>query len=214
VEESLTSQVSENRKNYLFDYSTISLIISNLVVIVLAIIQNWELGTVLWVYWSQSVIIGVFNFFRIVYLKNFSTENFTIADRPVQPTEGTKLFTAFFFAFHYGFFHFVYAGFLGVDFLFRHSEISLMSVLFGGGIFAINHFFSFQHNRANDERIKQNIGKLMFSPYFRIIPMHIFLVLGGISGGVGLVFFLILKGVADVIGHVSKHRIGLTPINP
>ncbi len=200
-------------KNYLSDSSTISLIASNLLVIILAVVQNWELGTVLWVYWFQSVTIGVFNFFRIISLKNFSTENYKIGDHPLQPTEFTKVFTAFFFAFHYGFFHFVYVIFLGTDSLINHPEINLVSVLLGAGIFAINHFFSFQHNRVNDEKIKQNIGKLMFTPYARIIPMHIFVIFGTFAGGFGLILFLLLKAAADVFGHVFKHRNLLTTTN-
>src|SRR3989344_9635074 len=99
-------------KNLLADSSVLSLLFSNLLVIILAIVQKWEVSTVLWVYWMQSIIIGFFQFLKILSLKKFSTENFTVNNQPALPTTKTKLFTAFFFMFHYGFFHFIYAIFL------------------------------------------------------------------------------------------------------
>lgn len=101
-----------NLKKYLADSSLLSLFFSNILVIILAIVQKWDISTVLWVYWMQSVVIGFFQFLRILSLKKFSTENFSINNQPASPTTQTKTFTAFFFTFHYGFFHFIYAIFL------------------------------------------------------------------------------------------------------
>ena len=42
------------------NFPLISLIFANLVTIVLAIIGNWDLATVLFIYWAQSIIIGIF----------------------------------------------------------------------------------------------------------------------------------------------------------
>lgn len=203
----LTAGQPINFRRYLFfDSSTISLLTSNLVVMILAVLQNWDLGTLLWIYWFQSVIIGFFNFFRILALKDFSTENFKINNRPVEPTEGTKLYTAFFFAFHYGLFHFAYAEFLGIDFLKADANIGILSIIFGSTVFFINHFFSFRHNIARDSEVKQNIGTIMFFPYARIIPMHLIIVIGASTGGFALILFLSLKTVADLVMHTVKHR--------
>lgn len=73
--------------------STIILLVSNLIVIILAVIQKWDTSTVLWVYWMQSIIIGFFQFLRILSLKKFSTENFKINNQPASPTTQTKTFT-------------------------------------------------------------------------------------------------------------------------
>lgn len=197
-----------NFRRYLFDSSTISLLISNLIVIVLAIVQKWDLATLLWIYWFQSVTIGFFNFFRILALKNFSTENFAINERPVAPTEGTKRYTAFFFAAHYGLFHLVYAIFLGVNFITTGANIGIISILFGSAVFFVNHYFSFQHNVVRDSEVKQNIGKIMFFPYARIVPMHLIIVTGALTGGFALIFFLVLKTAADLVMHVVKHSMG------
>lgn len=87
------------------DLSIWVLLASNLAAIIWAQIAAWQLGTVMWVYWTQSVGIGVLWFFKILTLREFSTEGFTMNERSVQPTIETRNRTAFFFLFHYGFFH-------------------------------------------------------------------------------------------------------------
>ena len=96
----------------IWDLSLLFLLFSNILTIFFAITENWNLSTIMWIYWFQSIIIGFFNFIRILQLKEFSTEGFRINGRPAQPTQGTKIFTAFFFLFHFGFFHFSYLNIL------------------------------------------------------------------------------------------------------
>lgn len=170
-------------RKYFTDSSSISLLVSNIIVITLAIVQKWDVSTVLWVYWTQSIIIGFFQFLRILSLKNF---------------------TAFFFAFHYGFFHFIYAIFLAS--VAAKAPENFMFILTGSSIFFLNHLFSFIHNKEDDEKSKPNIGKLMFSPYARIIPMHLIIIFGALLGDqIKLIIFLALKTIADLAMHIFKH---------
>ncbi len=192
-------------RNLLTDSSALSLLVSNIIVIILAIVQRWEVATVLWVYWMQSVIIGFFQFLRILSLKRFSTENLTINNKSVLPTSNTKTFTAFFFAGHYGFFHFIYAIFLFNFFTTKPLDFGYLFI--GGLIFFLNHFFSFYKNRIVDEQKTQNIGTLMFSPYIRIVPMHLIIIFGAILGQSTLIIFLLLKTLVDLIMHTIKHKV-------
>lgn len=199
-------QLKKFKDFLIYDSSTRSLLVSNLLVIILALFQNWDVATLLWIYWAQSITIGFFNFLRIFSLKNFSTANFTINDRLVEPTEKTKLFTAFFFAFHYGFFHFIYAIFLASFFTKFNMTETYSFVLLGALVFFINHFYSFLHNKKKDEEFKQNIGAIMFTPYARIVPMHLIVMVGTLMGGeLLLVLFLVLKTLVDLAMHVAKH---------
>ncbi|OGE33183.1 hypothetical protein A3C59_03635 [Candidatus Daviesbacteria bacterium RIFCSPHIGHO2_02_FULL_36_13] len=184
--------------------SLISLLLSNFLVIILAIVQKWDTSTVLLVYWIQSIIIGFFQFLRILSLKKFSTENFKINNQPALPTTKTKLFTAFFFMFHYGFFHFIYAIFL-FNF-FTNQSVDFTYLFLGGLIFFMNHTFSYFHNRIVDQEGTQNIGHLMFAPYARIIPMHLIIIFGALLGQSALVMFLLLKTLADLLLHHLKHK--------
>jgi hypothetical protein len=190
-----------------FEQSSLALVLSNIVTIVVALWQKWNLSQVMWIYWAQSVIIGYYNWKRIRCLKQFSTVNFTINDKPVEPTKDTKKFVAGFFAFHYGFFHLIY-------FIFLYTErrnllgIDIFGILVCIVLFGFNHRFSFRQNLEKDLSRKPNIGSVMFFPYARILPMHLTIILGSIfaknSAG-SLVLFLGLKTLADLIMHLIEH---------
>ena len=102
--------------------STLSLIFSNLLVVFFAIVDGISANEVLWIYWSQSVIIGIFNFIKMITLKEFSTEGFKQGKKQMLPTRATAISSAVFFLFHYGFFHVIYAVFLGAFSYFSHSN--------------------------------------------------------------------------------------------
>ncbi|MBI4067056.1 hypothetical protein HY407_01630 [Candidatus Gottesmanbacteria bacterium] len=127
-------------------------------------------------------------------------------DYPLTPSKKTKTFAAFFFAFHYGMFHIVYASFL--LFLFTRSLHTgdVFSILLGGFIFFINHLFSYIQNKDIDEKSPQNLGKVFIAPYARILPMHFILIIGATISEATLIIFLILKTLVDLIFHSFKHR--------
>lgn len=102
------------KRPVLMDLSLWSLLVSNLLVIFFATTEHWNLQTLMWIYWFQSIIIGFFSFIRILKLNEFSTEGYvnTATGKQMESTQGTKIFSAFFFLFHYGGFHFVYLIFL------------------------------------------------------------------------------------------------------
>lgn len=195
-------------KKPLADVSLWVLVFSNVFTIVLAISEQWNLSTVMWVYWSQSVIIGIFNFVRILQLKAFSVEGFKINGVPAQETKATKISTAFFFLFHFGIFHLVYMVFLlagspanretGIPFA------DMPFILLSTGIFFCNHLFSYVLHRRETNGHKPNIGAIMFYPYARIIPMHLTILFGGFVGS-ALPFFLLLKTGADAVMHTVEH---------
>ena len=190
------------------DRSLVVLLLSNLVTIVLALYQHWDVFVLMWIYWGQSVIIGFFNVRRIMDLKEFSTSGFKINNRPVKPTPATQRQTAIFFALHYGIFHLGYLVFLSVDAKVA-GGFPLFSVLVCVGAFYLNHWFSYRYNREQEQDRVPNIGNIMFFPYIRIIPMHLMIVagvtvFGGSTGA--LIVFLLLKTAADAAMHVVEHR--------
>jgi len=204
------------KKHFHSDLSLWALIASNLIVIIWALIEKWSLGVIMWVYWSQSVTIGILWFFKLLTLKEFSTKDLKINDRPVEPTTATKIQMATFFPLHYGGFHFGYALFLCTLF----KSVKIWPILFMAGVFLIYQCFSFFYNRKWEDKQKPNIGKMMLFPYARIIPMHLTIIFGGIlSGGTfagktTLALFMLLKTFADVIMHVvEKKGFGDKPAN-
>ncbi len=68
--------------------------------------------------------------------------------------------------------------------------------------FAFNHLFSYRYHRALDQA-----GTLMFTPYIRIVPMHLSIVLGeSLAGSVNILLFGVLKTIADTLTHVVEHK--------
>ena len=94
------------------DGSLWSLLAANLFVLFISVLDDWSLANMMLVYCAQSLVIGISYFMRMLSLDKFSTKNFKINNRSVEPTTQTKVQTAIFFAFHFGFFHFVYLLFI------------------------------------------------------------------------------------------------------
>lgn len=186
------------------------LLFSNAVTAYFAITNDWSLISVLRVFWVQSVTIGILNFIRILRLKEFSVEGYKVNGKQADATRETKVFTAFFFLFHYGFFHLVYAAFL------LDGSVSELSsgmpdpgvsgqMIFLSLLFLLSSLFSYAYAGTKDTK-GQNIGTLMFYPYIRILPMHLmpFVAFGNPNA---LPIFLLLKTAADVGMQLVERRV-------
>lgn len=182
------------------DASLWLLVLSNVATIVLAIVEHWDISTVMWTYWAQSVIIGLINFMRMLALKNASMKGIVINGKSAHTMKYTNVSGALFFLAHYGGFHLIYA-----MFLFAVGLPDIHVVLSASAIFLVNHLFSYFYNKANEEK-EQSFAELMSRPYLRIIPMHLSIIFGSFFGAGALPFFLVLKAFADSAAHVKEHR--------
>lgn len=199
----------DTKKTFL-DTSLWMIVLGNIVSIILAIAQNWDAQQILWVYWGQSVVIGLINIYRMLSLKEFSTKDFKINDNRPPETPATKRQVATFFAIHYGGFHLIYAIFIWQKLPLTSlpiDQIIFLALLILG--FVGSHGFSFIHNSTQDfKNQKPNIGTLMFYPYLRIIPMHLIIIFGTFLGSTGtILIFMILKTFADAGMHAIEHHI-------
>ena len=194
-----------------------SLILTNLVTIGIALVFQWDVRILVWGYWFQSVIIGLFNLLNIVLLESFDTEDLRINGKPVTSKAGVKRFVALFFFFHYGLFHFVYFIFLMINSFIGYTQFR--QALVAAFLFFVNSLFTFVKNRPLYSH-NQNIGTLLFFPYARILPLHVVIILGfsqqqwastfaNISwvGNPLLLVFLLLKTVADTVMHFAEMAI-------
>ncbi|MBU4502414.1 MAG: hypothetical protein KKA79_07495 [Nanoarchaeota archaeon] len=222
-------------KRIFADPSSWSLILANIVTLVWAIKESRPLASLMLVYWVQSVILGFFQFIKILSLEKVPIKNISFSGETLESTrktrtlltkissfkkapdviQKTKILIALIFAFHYGSFHLYYLSFL-------NKTVSTQLILVTGGTFFINHLFSYLYNKEADEKQEKSIRQIMVYPYVRILPMHLTIILGSIFniffGGIvaiifgpalvhsiPLVIFTTLKTAVDVAMHTSEH---------
>lgn len=179
--------------------SSRNLILANALTLTLALIFDWEASWLMWTYWVQSLVVGWYARKRMLALTRFSTEGFTSNGARVPENDGGKRSTANFFALHYGGFHAGYLMFLIAEH--RVSDWRDLLVLLACGVsFVYSQRATYAAQHASDLRGKPNLGALMFTPYLRILPMHLAIIFGGgAAGGPGLlIFFTALKTLSDI----------------
>ena len=207
----LPTALVQTRQSFLREPSVRGLLIANAVTLGIALFEQWPIVSVLWVYWCQSVIIGVFNALRMATLRHFSTDGLTMNDRKVPTTRGGKMQVTVFFVIHYGFFHAVYFFFIGS----ASTDLEMWDfgwVFVGAALFAINHYRTYRRIHEEDLKGRPNLGTMMFLPYARVVPMHLCIGFGvaATQGGAGnwavLTFFMLLKTAADIVMEVVERR--------
>lgn len=153
-----------------------------------------EFNTIVWIYWLQSILIGFFTFFELLKVENPDETSMKMNDQPV--TKKNMGCAAFFFLFHFGFFHLVYAIFLLTGF---SAGANAKIVLITGAIFLVESTLELIRRRTSKkDGEKENIGKMFFVPYMRIIPMHLMILVPPLLGFGTSVIFLMLKMLADI----------------
>ena len=187
--------------------SALTLVLSNIFTIVVAVLEQWNLSKLLWIYWGQSLVIGYFNWRRIRCLKEFSTDGLRINDQPVSATKLTQRKVANLFAIHYGGFHVGYFVFLFIEKA-DVSQLEILSATTCLAVFIFNHWFSFRQNLEKYIASKPNLGTVMSFPYARILPMHLTILVGSYfeeRSTETLILFLGLKTFADLAMHLIEH---------
>ncbi|MDB6163959.1 MAG: hypothetical protein JWL98_1391 [Xanthomonadaceae bacterium] len=186
--------------------SSRNLLLSNAATLAAAMLLHWNVGWLLWPYWIQNVVIGWYARRRMLALDRFSTQGFTSNNQPVPEDEQGKRSTANFFTVHYGFFHLGYLAFLCSE----HGVSGLRDalVLAACGVsFVLSQRETFAAQHAADLRGKPNLGTMMFTPYLRVVPMHLAIVIGsGMTGWAALWLFTGLKTLSDLLmDRVDRH---------
>ena len=197
--------------------SLLALLLANLVPLFGALFDGWSVYEIFALYWSESVVIGGYTLLRVLS-----------GGDPRAPIQGRlRLLICAFFTFHFGMFLFVHSVFvqlfLGVGGLGQsgipiEAPVLLLkaaaSSAHGLGLLALvaSHGVSFVTNFLGRERADTDIGQLLFSPYRRIVTMHLVLLGGGLiavltnASGVLLALLVIAKTIADARAHRAEHR--------
>ena len=172
--------------------------------------QNHPEGfrSIVWIYWIQSVLIGLFNFLDLLTVKNPVPSDMTINNKPVDSSGRRKGCTALFFLFHYQFFHFVYAIFIAIQ---VKGMLDIHFILLSVGAILLELTISFIRNKQLQKNLQINYGRLFMMPYLRIIPMHLMILLPAFFGIKPSIVFLVLKLLADACMYLVAQRLYSTP---
>jgi hypothetical protein len=155
-----------------------------------------EFNTIGFLYWGQSVLIGLFNFADILTIKNIVPGSMEWNDRPLQNNRKAKGCAAAFFAVHYGFFHLAYGMYL---LFYTKLRIDFNFVLLGLAAFSFSLIIDFIRHKQWQADHPVNLGKMFFLPYLRIIPMHLMILGPAFLHWKASTIFLVLKTLADLI---------------
>ncbi len=195
--------------------SVIALVLANLVPVFGVLCFHWEVFPLMFLFWSENVIVGAFNVLKML------TAN------PESPLSWAgKLFIIPFFCLHYGMFTFIHgvfvvglfgggfkhgAPFPDVEVFWRvmqeyHLGWAVLGLAVSRGIsFATNYLGSGEYKRAS-------LQQLMQQPYGRIVMLHLAILGGGFlvmalhSPLLGLLLLVALKIAFDLRGHFAERK--------
>ena len=154
--------------------------------------------TLVWLYWVQSVLIGLINAVELSMVRSVKPGSFKMNDQEVTGKSGERGCVSLFFLMHFGIFHVVYAIFILVqvrgkfDGKFFLLAIGLLFIEMTMGVI----------RRAVWRAENVNIGKMFFMPYLRIIPMHLMILGPAFLGWSNITVFLWLKTITDALMHI------------
>ncbi|MBL0182690.1 MAG: hypothetical protein IPP96_10490 [Chitinophagaceae bacterium] len=191
------------RKKIFSNYSILFLLAGNLYCIWYYADHPGDFASIVWIYWFQSVTIGLFNFIDLLTVKNYSSEDLKLNGESV--TDNNKGCTAWFFLFHFGTFHLVYAVFLLVKF--SILSVDKMIFLVAVAVFFMESIINFMRQKQIERTMTVNIGTMFILPYFRIIPMHLMILGPAFLGWKPSMIFLVLKMIADIISFLLYQHI-------
>ena len=211
-EGNLNNSAKVQQKHFYTNVTFWTLLLTNLAVIVWAVWKDWALAEIIWIYWIQSVGIGIFWFIRILSLKEFSTKDFTLDyEKPVPETVEGKGNTAAAFLFSYSFF-IIFYGTLIISIL---DTIPTLGILLAGLAFLCEQIFSFNYKKDQPTQQKPNIGNMVLCPHLRALTVPVLMLLAKSEGGdrifehdsvFVLIVFLLLKTFIDMVMYSFEER--------
>ena len=203
-----------------FNSSLLSLILVNLIPLA-GVFFGWSVLSILLFYWFESFAVGFFNVIKM-YIAPVIPKG-RVNNSPFQGKLAaiiTKLIFPQFFMVHYGGFmtgHLVFI--LAVGSISSSGTISfegildeLKLIILPAIMLFVSHGYSFFKNFIGKKEFENtSVAELMFSPYKRIIIMHITLIFGAFITIVTkmpfyiIALFIVLKTFIDVKAHEKEH---------
>ncbi|MBM3254859.1 MAG: hypothetical protein FJZ08_00970 [Candidatus Omnitrophica bacterium] len=190
--------------------SVVALILANLFPLFGVLVLGWRLFPIMFLYWSESAIVGFFNILKIIKAQGTTPGNFTINDQPASKLD--KCSIILFFIMHYGIFMTVHGGFIFA--LFGPADMRFWE-LAGALLFLfVSHGLSYIYNFLKEGEYKVfSPSQLLMQPYARIFIMHFTILCGAfviksLRAPLGaLVIMVAVKTAIDLAAHIKQHNL-------
>ncbi len=195
--------------------SVLILILVNSIPILGVLFFSWDIFSILFLYWLETIVIGFFNILKIL---------------AINKTKG--IFLVIFFIIHYGLFNWVHLlflvsiftiksslsgpWFLNLDKILEYLNIVILALI---PLFLSHGFSLFYNFFKNKEYLKTNIVKQMKAPYKRIVSMQLVIILSSLpvflfkQNIIAIVLLVLLKIFFDISGHIAEHYSLLKKVN-
>ena len=189
-------------KNIFSDQEFWLILLFNLALVVTYYLGETSASLVVMLYYIQSLFIGIQYFIRLLGLGFL----FRKLDGKT-----SRYGTAFFFLFHYGMFHLVYFVFLISIVTKLPGEVDFDAVKLFTLVLLGNTILSSISDIKKDRLEPKAPIVVMFQPYFRVVPMHLFIMLAFATESINMLsnaflLFIILKSAADIGMHVVVNK--------
>lgn len=200
-----------------------ALIVANAIPLIGVVFLGWSVWNILVIYWLENGIVGVINVLKMARAEGSATESgptFLVNGRPANSISKVGLIP--FFVMHYGIFWFVHGIFvltlpafmsLSPRSLGDAMDLDLGSVALAAGALAISHGLSFWWNfLVGGEFRRTTPARLMFSPYRRLIALHLTIIFGAMAvtftGApvLAVAILVAIKILLDLGFHLAEHR--------
>ena len=195
--------------------SILLLILVNSMPILGILFFSWDVFSLLFLYWLETIVIGFFNVLKILAIN-----------------KRKGLFLSIFFIIHYSFFNWVHLlfivsafaikgslsdpWFLNLDLIFNYLKTVILALI---PLF-ISHGFSFFSNfLKKKEYLNTNIIKQMKAPYKRVVIMQLVIVFSSFliilfkQNIIAIILLVLLKVFFDISSHIREHYNLLKKVN-
>ena len=186
--------------------SVLALLAANSIPIFGVLLFGWELFPLIFVYWLENAVIGMFTILKI------------LSSNGRNPWKRKIIFVLFFLG-HYSVFWIVHGVFVIELFGARGSTIlqTYQFIVQNGPQYTLlalvlSHGYSFAYNYIRQGENKNvTLRGLMFAPYRRVIVLHALVLFGGIIimilglSRIGLLILALIKIAADLYAHGCEH---------
>lgn len=187
------------------------LILANLVPFFGVIFLGWKVFPILFLFWTENVIVGIINVFKMALVSSTNLGQHT-----------AKISSILFFCVHYGMFTLVHGLFVFVVFGMQNEDtlgagslsdaIRSSQLIWGVLALTASHAISFILNYLGKQEYKRaTLNGLMMEPYSRVVILHLTIIFGGMLISIlgspifALLLLIVLKVGIDIVAHLKQH---------